>query len=165
MTGRLVRIPNGAPAACPAGAEARVLRAVGDAYAALAGAAAGAAWPTLGELTGRATLDALDAEAIGCALGGLERRGLLRVLPRRPPPAAGAPWPPPQTGSVRGREAPEPADVGSVQRPRLHPEGLRQLAHRRRVGRAAPLLQPGDRRLGQPGRRRQLALGQGPVEP
>jgi hypothetical protein len=106
MTGRLVRLPNGAPAAGPVGDEALVLRALGDAYADRTGGGTGAAWPTLSELTARA---ALPPEAVRSALRGLERWGLLRLCPGGPPPATIVRGPPPGAPQPAGGIGPAPS--------------------------------------------------------
>ena len=118
MTSRAVHTASDVPTQRPLSAEAVVLRALGDAYAAGDGGGAahsgvfGSTWPTLGGLTVRT---ALDAEAVRGALAGLQRRGLLRVRPRTPPPGATgrrsvtADSRTPQTASGNG---PAPAPAG-----------------------------------------------------
>jgi hypothetical protein len=118
MEDRAVRSPDEAPASPPAGAEALVLRALGDAYAARAGAGVGGGggpWPTISELAWRA---ALGWETVGRVLVGLERRGMLRLLCR----------------PDRRRRARAPR---TPLRP-TRPPGQNRPAHRRTAGRQRP---------------------------
>ena len=110
MESRSVWDPDGAPASGPAGVEALVLRALGDAYADRSRGSAEAAWPTPGELTARA---ALDPEVGRRALHGLERRGLLRVRSHTPRTAAGVRSPPAVMPQPAGAIGPPPPTAAS----------------------------------------------------